>query len=63
MVIMLKVMRRIDNIFFKRLIMLIFFFLPGGFILLSIMIFINEIFINDDIEENVESVLPKSKNP
>lgn len=62
MVIMLKVMRRIDNIFFKRLIMLIFFFLPGGFILLSIMIFINEIFINDDIEENVESVLPESKN-
>ena len=63
MVIMLKVMRRIDNIFFKRLIMLIFFFLPGGFILLSIMIFINEIFINDDIEENVKSVLPESKNP
>ena len=30
--------------------MLIFFFLPGGFILLSIMMFINEFFIKNDDE-------------
>ena len=50
-------MKKIDNKYFKRLIMLIFFFLPGGFILLSIMIFINEIFINDELEENAEPLL------
>jgi len=56
-----NIMKKIDNKYFKRLIMLIFFFLPGGFILLSIMIFINEIFINDELEENAEPLLSESE--
>ena len=44
-------MKKIRNINIKKLIILIFFFLPGGFILLSFMVFINEIFLNKNESE------------
>jgi len=47
-----KLKKKIENVNFKKLIILIFFFLPGGFILLSIMMFVNEFLIKKNPDES-----------
>jgi len=44
--------KKIKNIKIKKLIALIFFFLPGGFVLLSIMMIFNELFLNNETDED-----------
>jgi len=44
--------KKIKNTALRRLMILIFFFLPGGFILLSIMMFVNEFLIKKNPDES-----------
>jgi len=45
---MLTEKMKVKSIFYKRMIFLAFFFLPGGFFLLAALIFLHEILLNNE---------------